>query len=98
MGGAGAVETVVAGIDEEEEMVAGGAGEFGDVEDGVIGLREAVQEKHADDGAQGCEEDGCFESDRDEGGPTVERAAADIERVGNDCAIILERETENGAD
>src|SRR3954463_14280799 len=67
------VELRIAGLDDEEELVARGLIEASHVEDGVIRHRQAVQREHAEDGRERGDQDRAFEGDRDPGRPRVER-------------------------
>src|SRR5258706_15522065 len=69
------VELRIAGLDDEEELVARGLIEAPHVEDRVIRHRQAVQSEHAEDGREGREQDRAFEGDRDPGRPSGGRFA-----------------------
>ncbi len=55
-----------------------------------------VQTEHAENGAQGGEEDAQLERDRNEGGPGKVRFAADHEGVGAGVDPPLQAEPERG--
>src|SRR5438105_10967589 len=75
------VELRIAGLDDQEELVARGLIEAPHVEDGVIRQRQTVEGEHAEDGGEGRDQDRTFEGDRDPGWPRVERLAADVDRI-----------------
>src|SRR5690606_24339830 len=85
-------------LDAEEEVGAAGEFELGDVEEGVVVAREAVEGEHADDGGEDAEEDGEFEGDDHEGGPAVEGASADVDGVVDDGGVPLEEEAADAAE
>src|SRR2546430_7752304 len=66
------VELRIAGLDDEEELVARGLIEAPHIEDRVIRHRQTVQGEHAEDGGERGEQDRALEGDRDPGWPRVE--------------------------
>src|SRR5438270_802661 len=75
------VELRIAGLDDEEELVAGGLIEAPHVEDRVIRHGQAVESEHAEDGGKGGDQDRALEGDRDPRRPRVVRLAADVDRI-----------------
>src|SRR4051812_13127049 len=71
------VELRIAGLDDEEELVARGLIEAPHVEDGVIRHRQAVERQHPEDRGKRRDQDRAFEGDRDPRRPRVVRLAAD---------------------
>src|SRR3954454_20348654 len=86
------VELRIAGLDDEEELVARGLIEAPHVKDGVIRHRQSVQREHAEDGRECGEEDRALERDRDPGRPRVVRLAADVERVADHVRVPAHEE------
>src|SRR4051812_33431344 len=72
------VELRIAGLDDEEELVARGLIEAPHVEDGVIRHRQSVEGEHAEDGGERGDQDRALERDRNPGWPRVVRLAADV--------------------
>src|SRR3954470_13836157 len=75
------VELRIAGLDDEEELVARSLIEAPHIEDRVIRHRQSVEREHAEDGGEGGDQDRAFERDRDPGRPRVVRLAADVQRI-----------------
>src|SRR5882672_5568204 len=82
----------VAGLDAEKEAVRRGVREAMDIEDRMMRLREPVQGEHAKHGGERRAENRQFESDGNKSRPAIERAAADVERIGDDVDPVLEEE------
>src|SRR5882724_9341804 len=82
----------VAGLNAEKEAVRRGVREAMGIENRMMGLREPVQGEHAKNGGERRAENRQFESDGNKSRPAIERAAADVERIGDDVDPILEKE------
>src|SRR6267378_819366 len=82
----------VAGFDAEKEAVRRGVREAMDIEDRMMRLREPVQGEHAKHRGERRAENRQLESDGNKSWPAIERAAADVERVGEDVDPVLEEE------
>src|SRR5450432_2549179 len=92
------IEFLVAGLDAQKELVAGGVlGETLDVEQRMMRLRQAVQRQHAENRGKRRAQHGQFESDRNEGRPAIQGASRDVERIGVDVAPILEKKAAQSA-
>src|SRR3954463_7494115 len=85
-------ELRIAGLDDEEELVARGLIEAAHVEDGVIRHRQAVEGQHAEDGGEGGDEDRALEGDRDPRRPRVVRLPADVQRIADDVGVPAHEE------
>src|SRR5438270_375461 len=92
------VELRIAGLDDQEELVARGLIEAPHVEDRVIRHRQTVEGKHAEYGGEGRDQDRAFEGDRDPGRPRVERLAADVDRIADHVRGPAHEETGHAAD
>src|SRR6187455_2563591 len=87
------LEPRVGGLDQEEEAIGGRAPEGVDVENRVIRLRQLVQRPHADKRRERRSENRRLKGHRDELRPAIERAIADVHRVGHHRGPVLEAET-----
>src|SRR6266850_806087 len=87
----------VAGLDAEKEAVRRGVREPMDVENRMMRLREPVQGEHAKHRGERRAENRQFESDGNKSRPAIERAATDVERIGDDVDPILEKESAEAA-
>src|SRR5256885_11386657 len=75
----GNMELGIAGFDAEEKTVTGSVlGETMDVEEWMMGLRQAVQCQHTEDRGQGSPQNSHLKSYRDECGPAIQRPSADV--------------------
>src|SRR4051812_37942123 len=92
------VELRIAGLDDEEELVARRLIEAPHVEDGVIRHRQAVEREHAEDRGERGDEDRAFERDGDPGRPRVVRLAADVEWIADDFGVPAHEEAGDPAD
>src|SRR5271165_6523957 len=63
----------------------------------MIGARQAIEREHAKDGGDCGEEDGHLKSNRNPGGPAIERAAADILGVIYNSDPILKEKSAQAA-
>src|SRR4029450_6875974 len=77
------LESRIRRLDDEEEAIGRGTSERVDVEDRVIRLRQLVQRPHADEARQRRAKHRRLEGDRNELGPAVERALADVHRISD---------------
>src|SRR5208337_3246759 len=77
------IESWIARFDAQEETVRGRVSKSFHTEDRVIGLRQFVQSEHSNHSKNRGAKHGQFKSNRNEGRPTVQRAAADIKRIGD---------------
>src|ERR1700752_4485386 len=77
------LESRIRRLDDEEEAIGRCAPEGVDVEDRVIRLRQLVQRPHADKRRERRSENRSLKRHRDELRPAVERAIADVHRVGH---------------
>src|SRR6266403_896640 len=83
----------IAGFDAEKEAVRRGVREAMNIENRMMRLRQTVQGEHSKNGGEGRAENRQFESDRNKGRPAIERAASDVERVGDAVDPLLEKES-----
>src|SRR5712664_2938339 len=83
----------IAGLDAEKEAVRRGVREAMNIENRMVRLGQLVQGKHAKNRGQRRTENRQFESDGNESRPAIERAAADVEWIGDDVDPILEKES-----
>src|SRR6266852_7638932 len=67
------------------------------IEERMMRAREPVQRQHAEYGGERGAEHGELEGDGNKGGPTVERAPANVERIGEDGYPILEEKAAEAA-
>src|SRR5882762_5809323 len=87
------VKLRVAGLNAEKEAVRRGVREAMNIENRMMRLREPVQGEHAKHRGERRAENRQFESDGNKSGPAIGRAAADVERVGEDVDPVLEEES-----
>ena len=86
------VELRVVRLDAQEEAVAARQREARHVEDRVVGLREAVEREHAEDRRERREQHRRLEGRHHPRRPGRDRPAADVERVGDHRAVVLQAE------
>src|SRR3984893_1803922 len=86
----GEIEFRIARFDAQKKTVAGGVlDETVHIEERMMRAREPVQRQHAKNGGECGAEHGQFKGDGNEGGPTVQRASAHVERICEDADPIL---------
>src|SRR5262245_61991713 len=73
------VEEWIAGLNAEKKPVAAGQAECRDVEQRMIGVRQAVESKHPEEGGKRSPEDRHLERDGDKRRPTVQRPPPDVD-------------------
>src|SRR6266481_595550 len=89
-GGVLKVELRVARLDAQEEAFGGGVlDETVHIEERMMRAGEPIQRQHAKYGGERGAEHGEFKGDGNEGGPAVQRASANVERIGDDAYPIL---------
>src|SRR5215470_9292153 len=67
------------------------------VENWMMRLRQTIERQHPENGAQRGAENGQLEGHGNESWPAIERAAADIHRIGDGGRPILKTETTDAA-
>src|SRR6188472_1312974 len=87
------LESRIRRLDDEKEAIGRRAPEGVDVENRVIRLRQLVQRPHADKRRERRSENRRLKGHRDELRPAIERAIADVHRVGHHRGPVLEAET-----
>src|SRR5919108_2555185 len=88
----------IGGFDAEKKSVAARQLEAIHIKYGMIRHRQAVKREDAKEGKQGGDENSQFESHRNKGRPTVERPAADVDRVVDNSHPVLEIKSPDAPD
>ena len=87
------VELWIGGLDAQKEAISAGELEALDVENRMIGHRQAIERNHAENRRQRGHENGQFKGDRNKDRPAVQRPAADVDRVIDGGNPILQIES-----
>src|SRR5487761_1431400 len=82
------MEFWIAGFNRQKKAVSAGADKLGHIEHGMVGHWQAIQGEHAKQGGERRAQHRQLESDRNKGRPTMQRPAADVDRVADYRRII----------